>query len=414
MDDQNIVHFTDLLIANSDGETIRYLIQFHNRLDYHQCMQYFFIQDVGRSVFDYVQFLPTIYAIRCSLSSPDCLNAFSSLFQIEEDQFIELGARFQLPTAGKPFTSADTSRRIPWGLTAIQAPKLWPKSKGQGVRIGIVDTGVDFAHPDIKSSLHRGVNILQRHQLPLDDNGHGTHIAGTLVASNVSTGIRGVAPRASLYPIKAFDRDGAAYVSDIILAIQWCLANHMNIINMSFGMSAYSPALHNAVKTAYAQDVVIVASAGNHGKLNMIDYPARFPQTIGVGATNRGNRIAAFSNQGELVDVYAPGEEIYSTWPHGQYNELSGTSMATAHVSGVIALLLTKKPKLTATRIKTILTSSAIAFTHTNKKVLPRKGRLDAVRAWIAMYRKDKLGRQIASTKARRSRVGAKRGRLES
>ncbi|MEX1030422.1 MAG: S8 family peptidase [Paenibacillaceae bacterium] len=362
---------------------------------------------------EYVQFLPSICAIRCNLTNPDCLNDFNNLIWIEEDQLLQLGARFQLPSAGRPFTHADISQRIPWGLTAIQVPKLWPKSKGKGVRIGIVDTGVDFTHPDISSSLHRGINLLNRHQLPVDDNGHGTHIAGTLVASNASTGIRGVAPRASLFPIKAFDRDGAAYVSDIILGIHWCVANHMNIINMSFGMSAYSPALHNAVKGAYAQEVVIVASAGNQGKLNMIDYPARFPQTIAVGATNRGNRIAAFSNQGGFVDLYAPGEDIYSTWPHGQYNELSGTSMATAHVSGVIALLLTKKPKLTVTRIKTILTSSAISFAYTNKKLCPRRGRLDAVRAWLLMYRNEKISHKVISTKARRSRVGAKKSQLE-
>jgi subtilisin len=413
MDRLHIVHFTDLLIANSEGDTTRYLIQFHNRLDYHQCIQHIMVQDRRSSSNDYVQFLPFICAIRCNLTSPDCLNDFNNLIWIEEDHLLHLGARFQLPSAGRPNTHADITQRIPWGLTAIQVPKLWSKSKGQGVRIGIVDTGVDFTHPDISSSLNRGINLLNRHQLPVDDNGHGTHIAGTLVASNASTGIRGVAPRASLFPVKAFDRDGAAYVSDIILAIHWCVANQMNIINMSFGMSAYSPALHNVVKSAYAQDVVIVASAGNQGKLNMIDYPARFPQTIAVGATNRGNRIAAFSNQGGFVDVYAPGEEIYSTWPHGQYNELSGTSMATAHVSGVIALLLTKRPKLTATRIKNILTNSAISFAYTNKKLSPRRGRLDAVRAWVLMYRNKKFSQKVISTKTRRSRVGAKKSQLE-
>ncbi len=321
---------------------------------------------------------------------------------------VQLKAIIHLPNGGRPSSHVDLSERIPWGISAIQAPKLWPKTKGQGIRIGIVDTGVDFSHPDINSSLYRGVNLLNRYQLPIDDNGHGTHIAGTLVASNAATGIRGVAPRASLYPIKAFDHDGAAYVSDIILAIHWCITNRMNIINMSFGMDSYSSALHNAVKLAYERDIIIVASAGNQAKRNIIDYPARFPQTVAVGATNKGNRIAAFSNQGGLVDVYAPGEAIYSTWIHGQYNELSGTSMATAHVSGVIALLLAKKPTMTAAKIKEILTRSAITITYRNKK-LPRRGRLDAIRAWKLLGRNKKISSQLLPTRAKRSRGGVKR-----
>ncbi len=328
------------------------------------------------------------------------------------NNMVQHGARIQLPTAGRPFTNADITPRMPWGITAIHAAQLWPRTKGEGVRIGIVDTGVDFSHPDLKPSLHRGINLLNRYQLPIDDNGHGTHIAGTLVASRSSAGIRGVAPKAALFPIKAFDRDGAAYVSDIIQAIYWCIANSMNIINMSFGMSAYSPALHNAVKQAYAQNIIIVASAGNQAKRNVIDYPARFQQTVAVGASNKGNRIAAFSNQGGLIDVYAPGEAINSTWLYGQYNELSGTSMATAHVSGVIALLLARKPAMSASRIKEILTASSVTMAQTNKK-LPRRGRLDAARAWMFMGRKKKKSQRLLTMKSRRSRDGVKKSHSE-
>jgi len=387
MDYLRLFHFIKLLIDKTKGETTRYFIQFHNRAEYLQCILLLMVHCKQNPTQEGYEFIPSIRAICCNLTDPDCFHEFSNMIQIEEDQLLQLGTRYSLPTAGKPFDHVDITKRIPWGLKAIQAPKLWPKTKGQGVRIGIVDTGVDYTHPDISSSLQRGVNLLNYRQLPIDDNGHGTHIAGTLVSSNASTGIRGVAPQASLFPVKAFDRDGAAYVSDIIQAIHWCMSNRMDIINMSFGMSSYSPALHNAVKSAYAQEIVIVASAGNQGKRKLIDYPARFPQTVAVGATNKANHIAAFSNQGGYVDVYAPGEGIYSTWLHGQYNELSGTSMATAHVSGVIALLLTKKPNLTASRIKTILTTSAISLIHMNKRLSPRRGRLHAVRAWSLMQR---------------------------
>src|SRR5690606_11523641 len=155
----------------------------------------------------------------------------------------------------------------------------------------------DYAHPDIRHALRKGVNILNQQLSAADDNGDGTHIAGTIAAcsSRVGTaaGIRGVAPKAQLYPVKAFDKEGSAYVSDIILAIHWCIENRIDIINMSFGMSDYSPSLFQAVKAAYRRNVIIVASAGNNGKSDAVDYPAQMPHTIAVGAVNKRRQIAA-------------------------------------------------------------------------------------------------------------------------
>ena len=109
-------------------------------------------------------------------------------------------------------------------------------------------------------------------------------------------------------------------------------------------MKSYNRALEQAVLNAYYRGKVIVASSGNDGKRKTIDYPARFPQVVSVGATTRIGKIAPFSNRGKQIDIYAPGERVYSSWLHGKYNELSGTSMATAHVSGVIALMLAIEP----------------------------------------------------------------------
>jgi subtilisin len=401
MDCLRLLRFIEMLTAYSGEETSRYIIRFHHRFDYCQCVHVLFGKFLQGKQNDRYLTLPSISAISCKLANNYDWKLFNDMITIEEDYLLQIGSQFQLPTAGKPFSRVDTSKRIPWGLTAIQAPKLWRKTKGRGVRIGIVDTGIDSSHPDINTSVERGINLLNSNQPPTDDNGHGTHIAGTIVASNVSAGIRGVAPKATLFPVKAFDHEGAAYVSDIILAIHWCISHRMNIINMSFGMSQYSTALHQAIKSAFNHDVIIVASSGNNGYKGNIDYPARFPQTVAVGATNKDQRIAAFSNQGKLVDLYAPGEAIYSTWPHARYNELSGTSMATAHVSGVIALLLAKKPNLTVSRIKNILTLSAVPFNN-KKKLSPRKGRLDAVRAWTLMCRSGLVRKKVSSKDVRK------------
>jgi len=308
-----------------------------------------------------------------------------SLYSNEHDRRLKLdNTKFYLPSSTGASLSFDPSERIPWGVKAVHAPRLWRISQGERVRIGVVDTGADYQHPDIRASLMTGINLVNRGTPPIDDNGHGTHIAGTIAAScRTDNGIRGTAPRAALFPIKAFDRDGSAYVSDIILAIEWCIAERMDIINMSFGTSEYSAAMVQAVKAAHRKGIFIVASSGNNGKPNSCDYPARLPQTIAVGAINKQNKIAAFSNRGKAVDIYAPGEAIYSSWPDHRYHVLNGTSMAAAHVSGVAALLLAAKPRMKLSRLKRLLIDSAAPIVPSVPS--STAGRLDAARVWAVI-----------------------------
>jgi len=249
---------------------------------------------------------------------------------------------------------------IPWGVRQIRAPMVWRLTTGHNIKVGVIDTGVDFSHPDLRHSISRGINLLARSMLPHDDNGHGTHIAGTIAAANQLSGMVGVAPRAIIHPVKAFDHNGSAYVSDIILGIEWCIRNRVDIINMSFGMKTRSRALLTAVQNAWRAGIIVVASSGNDAKRKAIDYPARFPQTVSVGATKRMRQIAPFSNRGSLIDIYAPGDKIVSAWLRGKYNEMSGTSMATSHVSGAIALLLAYRPGLSPAEIKEILRHSTM------------------------------------------------------
>lgn len=244
---------------------------------------------------------------------------------------------------------------MPWGVKQIKAPQLWPLTMGSSIKIGVVDTGVDFGHPDLRPSLAHGINLLRRYSLPHDDNGHGTHIVGTIAASNQRQGIMGVAPRTTIYPVKAFDRHGIAHISDIILGIHWCIDNGMDIINMSFGMKSRNILLFNAIRQAYRAGILVVASSGNDGIVKLIDYPARFLQTISVGATSRNRTISSFSNQGKGIDIFAPGERIFSTWPGGRYNELSGTSMAAAHVTGTLALILALNPQIQPLQMKAMI-----------------------------------------------------------
>lgn len=282
-----------------------------------------------------------------------------------DDLIIEEDTQMQVHTLVN--NKVNQSPGIPYGVKQIQAPKAWSTSTGYRIRIGVIDTGADYYHPDLRQSLAKGINLLHRHLLPLDDNGHGTHIAGTIAAANGPDGMIGVAPRAMIFPVKAFDNNGSAYVSDIIQGIDWCVRNRMHIINMSFGMKTKSKALLDIVGKAYTAGISIVASSGNDGKRRSIDYPARYGQTISVGATDRNRRIASFSNRGDLIDIYAPGDKIISSWTRGKYHEMSGTSMATSHVSGSIALLLAQNPDLSPAEIKELLVATATPLR-------PRKG----------------------------------------
>jgi subtilisin family serine protease len=191
-------------------------------------------------------------------------------------------------------------------------------------------------------------------------------------------GMIGVAPRSAIYPIKAFDYNGTAYVSDIILGIDWCVRNRMDVVNMSFGMRTRSKSLLGAVSNAYRSGVLIVASSGNDGKRGRIDYPAKYRQTVAVGAINRKGDVASFTNRSEAVDIYAPGEKVDSCWLRGNRKAMSGTSMATSHVTGAVALLLAHKPGLTPEQVKAVLQRSMRPLR--NAKAPRTAGELDIMR----------------------------------
>ncbi len=326
-----------------------------------------------------VRDLDIIHAFSCTLRPDTKLKSFSGMPNIEEDTKITVHQAWATKFLPNVQASYRASHTIPWGVDQVGAPEVWSKSVGQNIRIGVIDTGIDYNHPDLRNSISRGVNLLNRSMLPYDDNGHGTHIAGTIAAAGRHSGIIGVAPRAIIHPVKAFDHGGSAYVSDIIAGIDWCVNNDLDIINMSFGMKSYNRSLEQAVLNAYYRGKVIVASSGNDGKRKTIDYPARFPQVVSVGATTRLGKIAPFSNRGKQIDIYAPGERVYSSWLNGKYNELSGTSMATAHVSGVIALMLSIKP-MSPLQIKSALRRCSIGLSK-RSSTRWQPGHLNARRA---------------------------------
>jgi len=348
-------------MEGADNADCKHIVRFTDPHHYSACVKLIKRMRATLTLLHKVQPLKIINAISCTLQNPDILAKVPFIRSIETDMRMEVHLAKAVtsiqPVSGK--SSIGSMPGIPWGIKHIRAPQAWNKSKGDRVRIGVIDTGADYSHPDLRHCLSIGINLLNRFLLPNDDNGHGTHIAGTIAASSRQHGIIGVAPLASIHPVKAFDHQGSAFVSDIINGIDWCVKNQIHIINMSFGMKTYSKALESAVRNAYESGVIVVASSGNEGKKADIDYPARLRQVIAVGATTRRGYVAPFSNTSKKIDIYAPGEKVYSTWLRGKYHELSGTSMATSHVTGVIALMLARKPGLKPLQVKTIIKKNA-------------------------------------------------------
>ena len=236
---------------------------------------------------------------------------------------------------------------IPEGIELIQAPKIWEQTKGKGITVAVLDTGCDLSHPDLKDRIKGGRNFTQddggSQNIYQDYNGHGTHVSGTIAASLNQTGVIGVAPEAELLIVKVLDKNGSGQYEWIKNGILYAIEQKADIISMSLGGPSDDPGLHEAIKSAVQNNILVVCAAGNEGdgddKTDELSYPACYNEVISVGAINFERRSSDFTNSNSEVDLVAPGEEILSTFLKGKYAKLSGTSMAAPHVSGALALI---------------------------------------------------------------------------
>ena len=272
-----------------------------------------------------------------------------------------------------------------WGVSRIGAGEVHASTalnlnKGAGVNIGIIDSGINYLHPDLNANYRGGYDFYYYDNDPMDVYGHGTHVAGTACAedNNNDDSVVGVAPNCDLYSLRVLNEDGVGYWSDIIAAVQWSTGVPvyleawgatpatttqgvlMDVINLSLGKGRNPGSIvKQAFDNAEAQGVVIVAAAGNSGtfsgKGKNVIYPAKFASVIAVGATDSADKRASFSSTGPEVELAAPGVSVYSTWNDSTsysnpqpvcdtsgdcYKYGSGTSMASPHVAGVAALVI--------------------------------------------------------------------------
>ncbi|AJE02865.1 S8 family peptidase [Geobacter pickeringii] len=260
------------------------------------------------------------------------------------------------PTSAPPPEYVDS-----WGVLRIGSDVAAARGfKGAGIKVAIVDSGIDYNHPDLKDNYRGGYNFVANNADPYDDDSqsHGTHVAGIIAARDNGTGVVGVAPEASLYAVKVYGaNDTGGDMATLVAGIEWAIENKMDVVNLSLGFSGdiysvypgiFKP-LHDVCDKAYKAGIVLVAAAGNDDR-EIVSVPAAFDSVIAVAATDQNDQRAIFrmnnvqsplaSSYGAKVELAAPGTVIRSTVRGGGYGFLEGTSQAAAHVAGAAAVLL--------------------------------------------------------------------------
>jgi len=286
-------------------------------------------------------------AVHLSPGAEKFLKRKNEILRIDEDLVITAVFKERKGKGkSKPKHPPQHPEELPWGIQRIYADQVWEVTTGSKVRVAILDTGIDLDHPDLWRNIKGGINTIKPRKSADDDNGHGTHLAGTVAAIDNDFGVIGVGPEVYLYAVKVLDNKGEGWLSDIIDALDWCIDNKIQVINMSFGSLEGNQSFHDAIKKVHQAGITMVASAGNNGEgSGLIEYPAFYPETIAVSAVDEDDDFASISSYGPQIDLTAPGVDILSTYRNGFYETMYGTSMSAAHVTGTVALILTTSPK---------------------------------------------------------------------
>lgn len=248
-------------------------------------------------------------------------------------------------------SSLDNRQKQDWGHRLINPEAFYATTKGKDINVCVIDTGVAKSHPDLSANIKKTFNPYEQ-EWPEDRVGHGTHTAGIVAAIDNDIGVIGIAPECNLFIAKGLDDDGFGDWNKIAACIHWAVKEGADIINMSLGDPNEPPALvHEAIQYATSKGVIIVAAAGNDPNSrpskptnNDLAYPARYPEVIAVAALDKKGNMAYFSHRSKLLQIIAPGVDIYSTFPPKNYAMLSGTSQAAPIIAGVVALLRAAHP----------------------------------------------------------------------
>lgn len=281
-------------------------------------------------------------------------------------------------------------------IASHNIPDVWCKTEGEGVVVGVIDSGCDINHVDLFGNLLPGRAFVNPDRPMSDEHGHGTFVTGIICAKRNGHGVHGVAPKAMVRPYRALNASATGIYDDIINSIHQAIDDKVDIINFSIYMSHDNQVLRDAVRRSYESNIPMVCAAGNYALNEHSDvvWPSAYKETISVGAINRDLLKADFSNTGPNLDFVAPGVEIRSTFPGSEYRVSSGTSFAAPWVVGVIALMISKHrkhggrtPVNTVEDIRDHLKKASIDLGDTGKDIKYGYGLID-VRVAISMLGK--------------------------
>jgi subtilisin family serine protease len=273
------------------------------------------------------------------------------------------------------------SQTIDWGTNVLNIPEIHDMGfKGSGVKVAIIDTGVDKEHPDLVGGV---VDIINRTSEGFKaTHGHGIGVAGVIGARDNTTGILSPAPLCEMYGIKAMRESGGGSLSEIIKGVEAAIEIGVHVINLSLGTTANVPQFEAVIKKAVNAGIYVICSAGNAGRDNSVVYPARYPLAFAIGATNQAGNVSAFSSRGWEVDIAAPGERVLTSWKNKSYARVSGTSFSAPYVSGLFALFIEAGIAINHNKI----TSTAIDIEEPGQDTKSGHGLIDPI-SFIKKYR---------------------------
>ena len=308
----------------------------------------------------------------------------AALVELPQVRHVSLDVAIEAAGVGRaqPSLPSDPLAADQWGLSVIGAPEGWTITEGNSTTtVALIDSGLDIEHEEFHSGT-LWVNPAEESGIPgkdddengfvddyhgwdwIDDDGaindafgHGTHVGGTIAAANNETGIAGLARAVRILPLRVLDKRGRGRLSDLIDAIHYAVEQEVDVINLSLVLQFEAPALGDVIRAAHARDIILVAAAGN-ASLHVL-WPAAYAETVAVVATDRNDLAAEFNNHGPEVDLAAPGVDIISTFPSNRYRRISGTSVATAHVSALAALVRSLRPDMDQADLLALLRRTA-------------------------------------------------------
>lgn len=276
----------------------------------------------------------------------------------------------------------ESAIKTPPGIFRLGAPQAWADGvDGSGATVCVVDTGVDYTHPALEKKFVEGKDFTGTagNVNGKDDHGHGTHCAGTIAGEIV-----GMAPGAKIYSAKVLSKGGSGSSRGVMAGVDWCVGKGVQVVSMSLGGGPSDPAFAELVKRAREKGTQIIAASGNNGQRN-ISYPAAYPGANAIGALGTyekdlpfdADERASFSNYGPQLSVVAPGVRVLSTVLNGKYDEYSGTSMATPHIAGLVALMQSASLKKNHKPLTPAEVDEALRFSSWGRNLGPTEVRND-------------------------------------